>query len=49
MAWVDTMCPYFGDEEIRQLPDPEFQGIDWLSIRPLIKSAPRVIRPGPID
>lgn len=49
IAWVDTMCPYRGDEEVRAIPDPVFQGIDWLSIRPQIKNAPTVIRPGPID
>ncbi len=49
IAWVDTMCPYRGEEEIRAIPDPEFQGIDWLSIRPQIKSAPDVVRPGPIE
>jgi hypothetical protein len=49
ICWVDTMCPFFGAEEIRQLPDPEFQGVDWLSIRPLIATAPRIVRPGPVD
>ena len=49
IVWVDTMCPYRGDEEVREIPDPVFQGIDWLSIRPKIKSAPRIIRPGPVD
>jgi len=47
IAWVDTMCPYRGDEEVRQIDDPEFQGIDWLAMRPQIKNAPVVIRPGP--
>ena len=49
IAWVDTMCPYRGDEEVRQIPDPVFQGVDWLSIRPKIKTAPRIVRPGPVD
>jgi len=49
IAWVDTMCPYRGDDEVRQIADPVFQGVDWLSIRPLISSAPRIIRPGPVD
>jgi len=49
IAWVDTMCPYRGDEEVRALADPEFQGIDWLAIRPLIKTAPKIVRPGPVD
>jgi hypothetical protein len=49
IAWVDAMCPYFGDEEIREIPDPEFPGVDWLSIRPRIATAPRIVRPGPVD
>ncbi len=49
IAWVDTMGPYRGDEEIRQIDDPDFQGIDWLSIRPQIKNAPVIVRPGPLD
>ncbi len=49
IAWVDTMCPYRGAEEVREIDDPEFQGVDWLSIRPRIKTAPRIVRPGPVD
>jgi len=49
IAWVDTMCPYRGEEEVRQIPDPIFQGIDWLSIRPKVKTAPEIVRPGPVD
>ncbi|HUT91492.1 MAG TPA: LamG-like jellyroll fold domain-containing protein [Thermoguttaceae bacterium] len=49
IAWVDTMCPYRGAEEVRAIPDPEFQGIDWLAIRPKIQTAPTIIRPGPLD
>jgi len=49
IAWVDAMCPYRGDEEVREIDDPVFQGVDWLSIRPKIKNAPRIIRPGPVD
>lgn len=45
IAWVDAMCPYRGDEEVREIDDPHFQGIDWLSMRPQIKSAPVVVRP----
>jgi len=43
------MGPYRGEEEVRAIPDPEFQGIDWLAIRPLVKSAPTIVRPGPVD
>ncbi len=49
IAWVDAMTPYQGLEEIRSMPDPEFQGIDWLAVRPRIQSAPTIIRPGPVD
>ncbi|MCY3021813.1 MAG: hypothetical protein NTW87_22615 [Planctomycetota bacterium] len=49
IVWVDTMCPYQGDEEIRAMPDPDFQGVDWLAIRPRIKNAPHIVRPGPVD
>jgi hypothetical protein len=49
IGWVDAMCPYLGDEEIRQMDDPEFQGVEWLSIRPRLKTAPRIVRPGPVD
>ena len=45
--WVDTMCPYLTDEEIRAEDDPQFQGCDWLAIKPRLKTAPVVIRPGP--
>ena len=43
-TWVDMNCPFLGDEEIRQIPDPEFPNIDCLPIRPLTKSAPDVKR-----
>ncbi len=49
MVWIDAMCPYRGAEEVRAIPDPEFQGIDWLSVRPKINSAPVIIRPGPVE
>ena len=49
IAWVDANCPYMGDEEIRAMPDPQFQGVDWLSVRPRLRTAPRIVRPGPID
>lgn len=49
ILWVDAMCPYLGDEEVRAIPDPEFQGIDWLAVRPRIKTAPVISRPGPVD
>lgn len=44
ICWVDAMCPYRGDEEVRQEDDPVFQGVDWLAVRPRIKTAPVVDR-----
>ena len=44
ICWVDTMCPYRGDEEVRQEPDPEFQGVEWLAVRPRVQTAPVVNR-----
>ncbi len=49
IAWVDTMCPYLGAEEVREIDDPVFQGVDWLSVRPRVKTAPTIVRPGPVD
>ena len=49
IAWVDTMAPYRGLEEVREIDDPEFPGVDWLSVRPRVRTAPRIIRPGPVD
>ncbi|MHC5056936.1 MAG: LamG-like jellyroll fold domain-containing protein [Planctomycetota bacterium] len=49
IAWVDTMCPYRGDKEVREIDDPVFQGIDWLAIRPKVRSAPLIVRPGPVE
>ncbi len=49
ICWVDAMCPFYGEEEIRAEPDPGFQGVDWLAVRPRLKTAPRIVRPGPVD
>ena len=49
ILWVDTMCPYRGEEEIREIPDPDFQGVEWLAVRPRIRTAPNVLRPGPLN
>jgi hypothetical protein len=48
-VWIDAMCPFLGDDEVRAEDDPVFPGVDWLSVRPLLKNAPRIVRPGPID
>ncbi|MBN2269735.1 MAG: hypothetical protein JXN61_03920 [Sedimentisphaerales bacterium] len=45
IAWVDTNCPYRGDEDIRAIPDPEFAGIEQLPIRPKVATAPIIPRP----
>jgi hypothetical protein len=49
IVWIDTMCPYRGEDEVRAIEDPLFQGVDWLSVRPRIKTAPTIVRPGPLD
>ena len=43
------MTPYLGEEEIRRMPDPDFQGVDWLALRPRLQTAPEITRPGPVD
>jgi hypothetical protein len=49
IAWIDAMAPYRGEEEVREIPDPVFPGVDWLAVRPRVKTAPRIVRPGPMD
>ncbi len=45
IGWVDANCPYRGAEDICNIPDPTFQGVDALPVRPRTKTAPRVPRP----
>jgi hypothetical protein len=45
IAWVDACAPYQGDEELRALGDPDFEGIAMLPIRPRVKTAPVIERP----
>ncbi|MBI2929894.1 MAG: hypothetical protein HYY24_29905 [Verrucomicrobia bacterium] len=45
IAWVDACAPFMGEEEIRALDDPDFEGIAMLPIRPRVKTAPVVERP----
>jgi hypothetical protein len=45
IAWVDTNCPFRGEQEIRCLADPNFPGIEQLPIRPRVKTAPIIARP----
>lgn len=49
IVWVDAICPYMGSDDIRAEKDPEFQGSDWLAVKPRLQSAPVVRRPGPFD
>ncbi len=49
ILWVDAMCPYLDETDIRAMPDPVFQGSDWLSVPPRLKTAPRIVRPGPFS
>jgi hypothetical protein len=44
IAWVDACCPYNGKEEIRAMGDPDFPGIEKLTIRPRVKTAPVIAR-----
>jgi hypothetical protein len=45
IAWVDACCPFMGEEEVRAIEDPDFEGIDLLPIRPRVKTAIVVERP----
>ncbi|MDR0522449.1 MAG: hypothetical protein LBH00_11440 [Planctomycetaceae bacterium] len=49
ILWVDAMGPYYGAEEVRCMEDPIFQGVNWISQRPRVMTAPIVQRPGPFD
>ena len=49
ILWIDAMCPYIDDTQIKEVPDPVFQGSDWLSIKPRMKTAPTIVRPGPFS
>ncbi|MDR1140046.1 MAG: hypothetical protein LBL62_00030, partial [Planctomycetaceae bacterium] len=49
ILWVDAMGPYYGTEEVRYMEDPIFQGVNWISQKPRIRTAPIVQRPGPFD
>ena len=45
IAWVDACCPYNGEEEIRAIEDPNFPGIESLTIRPLVRTTPVIAQP----
>ena len=44
IGWVDANCPYRGDEEIRQIPDPDPAKFANLPITPRTRTAPRIDR-----
>jgi len=44
IAWVDTNGPYLGLEEIREMYDPVFPGIDEMAVRSRVATAPTVER-----
>ena len=45
VAWVDAMGPYRGEEELRAISDPNFDGVEDLAIRPRMETAPKIQRP----
>ena len=45
IGWVDTICPYRGEDEVRALADPSFPGVGSLPIRLRTRTAPVVHRP----
>ena len=49
ILWVDAICPYLTDADIRAEKDPSFVGSDWLSQKPRLETAPLPVRPGPFS
>ncbi|MBI2949395.1 MAG: hypothetical protein HYY23_17280 [Verrucomicrobia bacterium] len=45
IGWVDANCPYRSEEDVREIPDPAFAGVEDLPIRPRTKTAPVIARP----
>jgi len=43
-AWIDTNCPYLGEEEIRAMDDPQFEFMETLKLKPRVKTAPEINR-----
>jgi hypothetical protein len=44
-----SVRPHGVDPPNREGLSSVIQGVDWLSVRPLIKNAPIVSKPGPVD
>ena len=42
IAWVDTNGPYLGLEEIREMYDPVFPGIEKMAVRARVATAPMI-------
>ena len=49
VLWVDAVCPFLTDADIRAEKDPVFPGSDWLSQKPRLETAPLPVRPGPFS
>ena len=49
ILWVDAICPYLTDADIREEKDPVFPGSDWLVQKPRLETAPLPVRPGPFS
>lgn len=49
ILWVDAICPFLTDADIRAEKDPVFQGVDWLPQKPRLETAPTPVRPGPFS
>lgn len=49
VLWVDAICPFLTDADIREDPDPQFPGVDWIIQKPRLKTAPIPVRPGPFS
>ena len=45
IGWVDANCPYRGEEDVRDIPDPVFAGVENLPVRPRTRTAPNILRP----
>ena len=45
IGWVDSNCPYRGEEDVRAIPDPQFDGLQDLGVTPLCAHYRVVPRP----
>jgi hypothetical protein len=51
IAWVDCNCVYRGEEEVRQIPDPDLASGLWVSwtVPPKTRTAPLIDRLQPVN